>query len=283
MSKNIRIISSIIEMNEFSNDLKSGNKKVAYVPTMGALHEGHLSLVDRANQIADHTIVSIFVNPTQFGHNEDFGKYTRDLEGDTQKLSSFNVAAVFLPDSKDIYPESFQTYIEVTDIQKDLCGKSRPGHFRGVATVVVKLFNIVQPDYAVFGQKDFQQLKVIERLVKDLHLSIEIIPMPIVREEDGLALSSRNAYLSDEERVKALGLSKALSIISQRYREGCKDSGILVEEGKNVLKSCGVNDIDYLEIRGSNNLELIKTAESGNLVAVAANIGSTRLIDNIIL
>ena len=283
MSKNIHIISSINEMNEFSIELKRGSKKIALVPTMGALHEGHLSLVTRANQIADHTVVSIFVNPTQFGQNEDFGNYTRDLEGDTDKLSSYKVDAVFLPDSKDIYPENFQTYLEVTEIQKELCGKSRPGHFRGVATVALKLFNIVQPDYAVFGQKDFQQLKVIERFVKDLHLGVEIIPMPIVREEDGLAISSRNAYLSDEERSRALSLSKALYAISQRFRDGCKDAGLLVEEGMNILNNSDVNDIDYLEIRDSQNLELIKTAQSGNLVAVAAKIGNTRLIDNIIL
>ena len=283
MSKNIRIISSINEMNEFSIELKRGSKKIAFVPTMGALHEGHLSLVSRANQIADHTVVSIFINPTQFGRNEDFGNYTRDLEGDTDKLSSYKVDAVFLPDSKDIYPENFQTYLEVTEIQKELCGKSRPGHFRGVATVVLKLFNIVQPDYAVFGQKDFQQLKVIERFVKDLHLGVEIIPMPIVREEDGLALSSRNAYLSDEERARALSLSQALYVISQRFRDGCKDAGLLVEEGMKILNNSDVNDIDYLEIRNSQNLELIKTAQSGNLVAVAAKIGNTRLIDNFIL
>ena len=283
MHKNIRIISSINEMNEFSNDLKRGSKKIAFVPTMGALHEGHLSLVSKANQIADNTVVSIFVNPTQFAQNEDYGEYTRDLEGDTEKLSSYKVDAVFLPDSMDIYPENFQTYLEVTEIQKELCGKSRPGHFRGVATVILKLFNIVQPDYAVFGQKDFQQLKVIERLVEDLHLNIEIVPMPIVREEDGLALSSRNAYLSDKERLKALGLSKALSVIRQKFRDGCKDTGILVEEGMKILISSDLNEIDYLEIRNSQNLELIKTAQSGNLVAVAAKIGSTRLIDNMIL
>ena len=173
MSKNIRIISSINEMNEFSIELKRGSKKIAFVPTMGALHEGHLSLVSRANQIADHTVVSIFVNPTQFGQNEDFGNYTRDLEGDTDKLSSYKVDAVFLPDSKDIYPENFQTYLEVTEIQKELCGKSRHGHFRGVATVVLKLFNIVQPDYAVFGQKDFQGLRYA-RLVVGLIFRIRV-------------------------------------------------------------------------------------------------------------
>jgi len=270
-------------MNQFSKELKHNNKKIAFVPTMGALHEGHLSLVSRANQAADHTVVSIFVNPAQFGRNEDFGKYTRDLEGDIVKLLPFKVDAVFSPDPKDIYPEDFQTYVEVTQLQKELCGKSRPGHFRGVATVVLKLFNIVQPDYAVFGQKDYQQLKVIERFVKDLHLGVEIIPMPIVREADGLALSSRNAYLSDEERARALSLSKALSAINEGFQSGCSDAGQLLEVGKNVLEKSDVKDIDYLEIRNSENLELIKTAQSGSLVAVAARVGNTRLIDNIIL
>ena len=185
MSKRVRIISDLSEMGEFSKGIKQERKKIAFVPTMGALHEGHLSLVSEANRIADHTVVSIFVNPTQFGENEDFGKYTRDLEGDIEKLSAYKVDALFFPEAKDIYPEKSQTYVEVSELQKVLCGKSRPGHFRGVATVVVKLFNIVQPDLAVFGQKDFQQLKVIERFVKDLYLGVEIVPMPIIRERDG--------------------------------------------------------------------------------------------------
>lgn len=283
MSNDIRIISSLTEMNEYSRDLKRQNHKIAFVPTMGALHEGHLSLVSRANEAADHTVVSIFVNPTQFGQNEDFGKYTRDLEGDIEKLSAFKVDAVFFPSAEEIYPENFQTYLEVTELQKVLCGRYRPGHFRGVATVVLKLFNIVQPDFAIFGQKDFQQLKVIERFVRDLHLGVEIIPMPIVREKDGLALSSRNAYLSAGERVKALALSSALSVINDSFKDGCNDAGRLLEQGLKVLESSDVKDIDYLEIRDSENLELIKTAQSGNLVAVAVRIGNTRLIDNIIL
>ncbi len=283
MSKSPRVISSLNEMNKFSKDIQKSNKKIAFVPTMGALHEGHLSLVSKANNTADCTVVSIFVNPTQFGQNEDFGKYTRDLEGDLDKLSPYNVDAVFSPDPKDIYPENFQTFVEVTELQKELCGKSRPGHFRGVATVVLKLFNIVQPDFAVFGQKDFQQLKVIERFVKDLHLDVEIIPMPIVRENDGLALSSRNAYLTQEERGRALSLSKALSAINISFKDGCRDADLLLTEGREILKSGGVSDIDYFEIRDSDNMQLIKAVQSGNLVAVAAKVGNTRLIDNIIL
>ena len=283
MSKPIRIISTVSEMNQYSGELKKSGSKMAFVPTMGALHEGHLSLVSRANQIADKTVVSIFVNPTQFGENEDFGKYTRDLEGDTEKLSAYEVDALFFPSAEEIYPDGFQTYLEVTELQRELCGRKRPGHFRGVATVVLKLFNIVQPDFAVFGQKDFQQLKVIERLVKDLHLGVEIVPMPIVREEDGLALSSRNAYLSVDERENALSLSRALNEVKAKFNKGLTDTAELLEAGLNILKQGGVDDIDYFEIRDPDNLELIKTAESGNLVAVAARVGNTRLIDNLIL
>ncbi len=283
MNKQIRIISDLAEMGEFSKGIKLEGKKIAFVPTMGALHEGHLSLVSEANRIADHTVVSIFVNPTQFGENEDFGKYKRDLEGDVEKLSDYSVDVLFFPDAKDIYPENFQTYVEVSELQKVLCGKSRPGHFRGVATVVVKLLNLVQPDLAVFGQKDFQQLKVIERFVKDLHLGVEIVPMPIVREKDGLALSSRNAYLSPGERTRALSLSKALSAMRLNFQNGCSDAGELVNVGLEILGSSDITEIDYLEIRDAENLELIKIPQSGNLVAVAAHVGSTRLIDNIIL
>ena len=283
MNKNIPIISSLKEMNDFSKELKRDDGEIAFVPTMGALHEGHLSLVSKANQIAGHTVVSIFVNPTQFSENEDFNKYTRDLVGDIEKLTPFKIDAVFSPKADDIYHENFQTYVEVAGLQKELCGKSRPGHFRGVATVVLKLFNIVLPDYAVFGQKDFQQLKIIERFVKDLHLDVEIVPMPIVREEDGLALSSRNAFLSEDERVSAVSLSRALSAIRESFQNGCRDAESLVLQGEEILRSNNVTNIDYLEIRDSENLELIKTAQSGNLVAVAARIGNTRLIDNIIL
>jgi len=283
MNKNIPIISSLKEMNDFSKELKRDDGKIAFVATMGALHEGHLSLVSKANQIAGHTVVSIFVNPTQFDENEDFNIYTRDLAGDIEKLTPFKIDAVFSPKAEDIYHENFQTYVEVAGLQKELCGKSRPGHFRGVATVVLKLFNIVLPDYAVFGQKDFQQLKIIERFVKDLHLDVEIVPMPIVREEDGLAISSRNAYLSEDERASAVSLSKALSAIRESFQNGCRHAESLVLQGEEILLSNNVTDIDYLEIRDSENLELIKTAQSGNLVAVAARIGNTRLIDNIIL
>jgi len=283
MNKNILIISSLKEMNDFSKELKRDDRKIAFVPTMGALHEGHLSLVSKANQLADHTVVSIFVNPTQFGENEDFNKYKRDLMGDIEKLTPFKIDAVFSPKAEDIYHENFQTYVEVTGLQEELCGKSRPGHFRGVATVVLKLFNIVLPDYAVFGQKDFQQLKIIERFVKDLYLDVKIVPMPIVREEDGLALSSRNEFLSEDERASAVSLSKALSAIHVSFQNGCRDAESLVLQGEEILQNNNVTNIDYLEIRDTENLELIKTAQSGNLVAVAARIGNARLIDNIIL
>ena len=283
MPRDFPVITSSKEMQKLAIDLKSGGRKIAFVPTMGALHEGHLSLVSKANQIADHTIVSIFVNPTQFGENEDFDEYARDLEGDIEKLSAFNINAIFSPNVKEIYPDGFQTYVEVNELQKELCGRFRPGHFKGVATVVTKLFNIVLPDYAVFGKKDFQQLKIIERLVKDLDLDIEIVPMPIVRERDGLALSSRNVYLSDEDRKRAAFVSKALFAVSDSFKGGCVDAPELLRKGEKILREGGITDIDYLEIRDSENLQLIKTAGSGNLVAIAVRVGNTRLIDNTIL
>lgn len=283
MPKDFPIITSSREMQKYAKYLKREGKKIAFVPTMGALHEGHLSLVSKANQVADHTIVSIFVNPTQFGKNEDFDKYARDLEGDIDKLSAFNIEAVFSPNVKEMYPEGFQTYVEVNELQKELCGRYRPDHFKGVATVVIKLFNIVLPDYAIFGRKDFQQLIIIERLVKDLDLDIEIVPMPIIREQDGLALSSRNVYLSDEDRKKAISLSKALFNVRDSFNGGCVDAPELLRKGEKILQEGGITDIDYIEIRDSENLQLIKTARSGNLVAIAVRVGDTRLIDNIIL
>ncbi|NIP29139.1 MAG: pantoate--beta-alanine ligase, partial [Candidatus Dadabacteria bacterium] len=213
-------INESLEMQNVSNKLRSEGKSIAFVPTMGALHEGHLSLVDEACKKADEVVVSIFVNPKQFGPNEDYGEYIRDLEGDLKKLSKYKVGYLFNPGVKDIYNEGFQTYVVVEELQKFLCGKIRPGHFKGVSTVVLKLFNIVKPDFAVFGKKDYQQFKLIERMVKDLNLEIEIIGMPIIREESGLAMSSRNKYLSENEKKRASNIYKSLNIIKKLFYEG---------------------------------------------------------------
>ncbi len=277
------IIKGSLELCSLSNDFKIKGKKIAFVPTMGSLHKGHLSLISKANKLGDVTVVSIFVNPTQFGENEDFDHYTRDVEGDIDKLSDYKVDVVFVPEANEIYSSGFQTYVEVTELQNCMCGLHRPGHFRGVATVVLKLFNIVKPDYAVFGQKDYQQLKIIEQMVKDLNLEVSIVSIPIVRDKDGLALSSRNKYLSDEQKEKALAVSKALFSIRQSFLQGCKNVPGLVNIGKKILADCNIDNVDYLEIRDCEDITLKKEAESGNLVALAVRIGENRLIDNIIL
>jgi pantoate--beta-alanine ligase len=277
---NIKIVDNVKDMQALSNLIKKEGRIISFVPTMGALHEGHLSLMRVAKEKGDFLVVSIFVNPTQFGPNEDFNKYTRDLKGDIEKVSEIGVDVVFFPDVNEIYPEGFETYVEVQELQKPLCGQFRPGHFKGVTTVVLKLFNIVKPDIAVFGEKDYQQLLIIKKMVRDLHLEIEIIGMPIIREEDGLALSSRNAYLSHEDRARALALSQSLREIEKRFKEGNKNTNDLVQYGIEILNKSSITDIDYLEIRNGHTLESKKEAQPGDLVAIAARIGNTRLIDN---
>ncbi len=276
----IKIVDNIKDMQALSNSIKKEGRIISFVPTMGALHEGHLSLMRAAKDKGDFLVVSVFVNPTQFAPNEDFNKYTRDLDGDIRKVSDIGVDAVFFPDVDEIYPEGFETYVEVEELQKPLCGQFRPGHFKGVATVVLKLFNIVKPDIAVFGEKDYQQFSIIKKMVRDLHLEIEIVGMPIIREEDGLALSSRNAYLSDEERARALALSESLSEIEKRYKKGNKNISNLVQLGIGILNNSSINNIDYFEIRNGSSLGSKKEAQPGDVVAIAARIGNTRLIDN---
>jgi pantoate--beta-alanine ligase len=277
----IKVVDTVKEMQTLSNSIRKEGRIISFVPTMGALHEGHLSLMRAAKEKSDFLIVSIFVNPTQFGPNEDYTKYTRDLQGDLKKIREIGVDVVFSPDVNEIYPDGFETYVEVEELQKPLCGQFRPGHFKGVATIVLKLFNIVKPDIAIFGEKDYQQLKIIQKMARDLHLEIEIIGLPIIREDDGLALSSRNAYLSKEERERARALSEALREIRKRFNKGHNDISDLIQEGKEVLNKSLIYDIDYLEIRNGNTLEGKEKAKSGDLVAVAAKIGHTRLIDNI--
>ncbi|MFA9408344.1 MAG: pantoate--beta-alanine ligase [Candidatus Dadabacteria bacterium] len=276
----MKIVDNVKDMQALSNRIKKEGRIISFVPTMGALHEGHLSLMRVAKEKGDFLVVSIFVNPTQFGPNEDFNKYTRDLEGDIKKIREIGVDVVFSPDVNEIYPEGFETYVEVQELQKPLCGQFRPGHFKGVTTVVLKLFNIIKPDIAVFGEKDYQQLLIIKKMVRDLHLEIEIIGMPIIREEDGLALSSRNAYLSHEDRTRALALSESLREIEKRFKEGNKNTNDLVQFGIEILNESHVTDIDYLEIRNGNSLGSAKEAQPGDIAAIAARIGHTRLIDN---
>jgi len=282
-AQNIKVIGGVKEMQAFSDDLRHEGRTIAFVPTMGALHEGHLSLVREAARRGDAVVVSIFVNPTQFSPGEDYNKYARDREGDLGKLAGVGVDAVFMPEPGAVYPPGFQTYVEVQELQKPLCGAFRPGHFRGVATVVLKLFNSVKPHVAVFGQKDYQQLKVIQRMVRDLDLDIEIVGLPTVRENTGLAMSSRNSYLSTDDRERAVSVSRALLEIKSSFTEGIKDTGNLVETGKKVLDRASIGEIDYLEIRDGETLENKKLAEHGDVAAVAVRVGGARLIDNIVL
>jgi pantoate--beta-alanine ligase len=278
----MRTITTVKEMQAVSNELRK-DKKIGFVPTMGYLHEGHLALVKKARELGDIVVVSIFINPTQFGPNEDLAKYPRDFDRDANLLEQEKTDIIFFPDSKEMYPKAYSTYVQVRDLQNHLCGKSRVGHFVGVATVVAKLFNIVKPHFAVFGQKDYQQLKVIERMVKDLNMDVEIIGYPTVREQDGLALSSRNTYLSPDERSRALLISASLNEAERIFRNGTKDAALIQREVERVLKSKEGIDIEYVSIVDPDTLEDVKQIQDKVLVAIACHVGKTRLIDNKVL
>lgn len=267
-------------MQELSNAHIAEGKTISFVPTMGALHEGHLALVKKALSIADICVVSIFVNPLQFGENEDLDKYPIKISKDMEILDSMGVDVVFTPNLNEMYPSGFQTQVEVEELQKPLCGAFRPGHFRGVTTVVLKLFNIVKPHSAIFGEKDFQQLQVIKQMVGDLAMDVEIIGYPLVRENDGLAMSSRNVYLSSSERSNAVGIFKALSAVKSKFDNGQKDAEELITVGKQVLHRHELENIDYFQICDSSTLSIKENVESGDTIAVALRLGNTRLIDN---
>jgi len=281
--KKMKIIKTKRELREELNKHRKENKTIGFVPTMGYLHEGHLSLIRKSAQENDITVVSIFVNPTQFGPNEDFEKYPRDLERDAKLAESAGADYIFNPEVSEMYPEGYLTYCYVKDITKKLCGKSRPTHFEGVTTVCLKLFNIVRPNRAYFGQKDAQQLAVIKRMVKDLDLELEIVPCPIVRDYDNLALSSRNVYLSQEERKEALCLSKSLFEAKRMIDGGERDSAKIKEKMKKIIGASKLAKIDYVEIVDADTLEDNAAIKDNTLIAVAAYFGSTRLIDNIII
>ena len=275
-------IKSIDEMQKISKAYKKNGKTIGFVPTMGYLHEGHISLIRCAKKENDIVIVSIFVNPLQFGENEDLDKYPRDIKRDLTICNNEGVDVVFNPSYEDMYPEGFQTYVVVEELTKGLCGDYRPGHFRGVTTVVTKLFNIVKPDRAYFGKKDYQQFKVIQRMVKDLNMDVEVIGCPLIREEDGLAMYSRNKYLSPEERESALSLSRALFRAKEMFEEGERSAEKLKEEMERVILSYPhVKEIQYIEIVDPETLKPKKEAERGDVVALAVFVGDTRLIDNI--
>src|SRR5579875_1477531 len=257
--------------------------RIALVPTMGFLHEGHLTLMREGRARASMLVASIFVNPTQFGPNEDLAHYPRDLSGDLAKLREVPVDVVFTPDREAIYTPGAQTWVEVTELTRGLCGAHRPGHFRGVTTIVAKLFNLVKPHFAIFGEKDFQQLRAIQRMVIDLNFDLEIVPMPIVREKDGLAMSSRNAYLSPDERRDALALSRALFAARDHYVAGMRDAETLRKTALKVIAETPKVELEYLEAVDADTLEWPARADRPILLAVAARVGTTRLIDNIVL
>lgn len=278
----MRTITTVKEMQALSNEVRR-DRTIGFVPTMGYLHEGHLALVRKARELADVVVVSIFINPTQFGPNEDLAKYPRDFDRDARLLEEEKTDIIFFPDSKEMYPKGYSTYVQVRDLQNHLCGKSRVGHFVGVATVVAKLFNIVKPHFAVFGQKDYQQLKIIERMVKDLNMDLEIVPYPTVRDEDGLAMSSRNTYLSKDERARALLISAGLAEAERLFRNGTRDASVIQREVEAILKSREGIEIEYVSVVDPETLEDIEQIGDKALVAVACLVGKTRLIDNKLL
>jgi len=279
----MRLITSVNEMKALTRETRSRGKSVSLVPTMGALHKGHLNLIRQAKQQCDTVVVSIFVNPTQFGPDEDYGRYPRDLDKDFSLLSAYNIDTVFSPPADEVYPEGFQTFIEPGPLGGVYEGASRPGHFRGVATVVLKLFNIVQPDMAYFGQKDFQQALVIRRLVEDLNLNVRLVLCPIVRDDDGLAISSRNAYLTPAQRKASLALSQCLHKAEDLAHSGECNAKKILEEMRRVLRAEPGVKIDYLALVNPTRFEPVSRVTAGVIALVAARVDSVRLIDNAIL
>ena len=269
-----------VAMWQWADSERAAGRTIALVPTMGFLHEGHLSLVRAARKRADRVIVSIFVNPTQFGANEDLTTYPRDTQGDLDKLAQEGVDAVFLPTPSTIYPEGFNTYVVPETLAAPLCGQSRPGHFRGVCTVVLLLFRMTQCHVALFGQKDYQQLRILEQMSQDLWLGVEIVGMPIVRELDGLAMSSRNAYLNASERQQALALSQALALAEQQLTVKSSTPSTVLAKLKNHIEQQPDARIDYIELVDAKTLAPIENFSQPILCAMAVYVGRTRLIDN---
>ena len=279
----MRLISDVREMQQCALEQKRQGRRIIFVPTMGFLHEGHASLLREGRKRGDLLVLSIFVNPTQFGPNEDLARYPRNLEGDCALAEQCGVDIVFAPTAAGMYPPGFQTTVSLGPLTEALCGASRPGHFNGVAVVVTKLFGIVQPDLALFGNKDFQQLAVIRQMTADLNLAVEIVGMPIVREPDGLAMSSRNSYLTPPQRQQALCLYRAVQGVRRLFGSGVTSVERLLAEGRREVEAVAEAEIDYLELRDGRSLQPVTQADAGTLFALAVRIGSTRLIDNTLL
>ena len=279
----MELVRKIFEMQGISDRLRREGKRIGFVPTMGYLHEGHISLVRKAKELSDSVVVSIFVNPTQFGPGEDYERYPRNEERDRALLEAAGADFLFTPEVVDMYPSGYETFVEVTRVSKGLCGDFRPWHFRGVTTIVAKLFNMVKPHIAVFGEKDYQQLLVIKRMVENLNFDIEIIPGVTVREEDGIAMSSRNAYLSATERGKATILNQSLKKGIHLFESGeRKVSAILKAVQENIESAEGIK-VQYVEIRDAETLGKIEEIRSPSVIALAAIVGPVRLIDNMVI
>lgn len=279
----MKVIRSIKEMSAVIKKIKAKRKRIGFVPTMGALHAGHLSLIRRARKENDFTIVSIFVNPAQFASGEDFEKYPRNLRADALLCKKEGVDIVFYPAVKEVYPDGFRSYVTVEGLSGLLCGKSRPGHFKGVATAVTKLFNIICPDTAYFGQKDAQQALIIKRLARDLNMPVKIKVMPIIRDKDGLAISSRNAYLDEKERKEAVVLSAALEMARDLISRGIRDAREVARRVSGLIKAKKKARIDYLAVVDPQDLKPVKKIKGNCLIALAVWVGKTRLIDNMII
>jgi len=281
----MKVFRTIKEIRDELKELRLNRKILSFVPTMGYLHEGHLSLVRYAKQNSDFCVVSIFVNPTQFGPNEDFNRYPRDEQRDLNLLEKENCDFVFIPSAQEMYGQDYQTYVKVRKYSEILEGEFRPTHFEGVTTVVIKLFNIVQPDFAVFGQKDAQQAFIIQKMVDDLNIPIRIDVLPIVRESDGLAMSSRNVYLNEEERKQALCLFNGIKLAEKLFNEGERSAKKLIESVKDFISQYSLAKIDYVEIVDKKNFNKVEALKDGSeyYLLLAVRIGNTRLIDNSIL
>jgi pantoate--beta-alanine ligase len=276
-------ITTIKEMKAAIREVKSRGKTIGFVPTMGYFHEGHLSLMRKSTQSTDVSVVSIFVNPAQFGPEEDFKEYPRNLNRDVELLKREGVDYLFYPDSEEMYPQGYKTYVQVQDLEEKLCGRSRPEHFRGVCTIVLKLFNIVNPDIAFFGQKDAQQAVILRKIVEDLDLDVKIEVLPIVRANDGLALSSRNEYLNSREREAALVLHRSLQEAKKMVEAGEKRAGVIIKKIEETIRQEPLAKNDYIEIVDLDELKPVEKIEDEALLALAVFVGKTRLIDNLMI
>ncbi len=278
----MKVIKTIKEMKEWSSSVRQAGKTIAFVPTMGFFHEGHLSLMREGRRRGDLLIVSLFVNPTQFSPNEDFKNYPRDFERDRKMTEEVGVDILFAPEVIEMYPPDHQTSVRVEKVTQNLCGKSRPIHFQGVTTVVMMLFEIVMPHVAIFGEKDYQQLVTVQQMVRDLHMGVEVVGMPTVREADGLAMSSRNTYLLPEERKAARSLHQSLQRAKELLQKGERNADRIIHEVREILQSESLVRIDYAQICDANTLQDVDRIERDVVVALAAFLGKTRLIDNLI-